>query len=402
MNDSRKCTVYVGYIAKVLLLCCMTTMYASGRKDSVVENINDANAAQPTTAATPDANAQPDIVSSATTDMPSDSPSDAEAIEVWPSSLEVNEEGKQPIAYRRELPSGEPSKFHEVWGYVLEGREGDFSTDLPVTDLCIFSADVNIYGEISHVPNPNKVKDYKGRKHLVITCDSKSLTHFVLDPQYAVRDSVIKQIVHAAKDYDGVQIDFELVPARDVKNFRSFLRTLRSRLGEEKWFSVALPARMKTLSNDVYDYALISDCVDRIIVMAYDEHWSTSKPGPVASLDWCEKVADYAATVIPAKKLVMGMPFYGRTWEKDMQAGAFRFSGINEVMNSNSIHTVTRDEGMVPCFTYKKFVTVTGYFDDTISLVSKSRLYESKNITRVAFWRIGQEDSAFWKWIVLN
>jgi hypothetical protein len=380
----------------------MTTMYASGRKDSVVENINDANAAQPTATATPDANAQPDIVSSATTDMPSDSPSDAEAIEVWPSSLEVNEEGKQPIAYRRELPSGEPSKFHEVWGYVLEGRESDFSTDLPVTDLCIFSADVNIYGEISQVPNPNKVKDYKGRKHLVITCDSKSLTHFVLDPQYAVRDSVIKQIVHAAKDYDGVQIDFELVPARDVKNFRSFLRTLRSRLGEEKWFSVALPARMKTLSNDVYDYALISDCVDRIIVMAYDEHWSTSKPGPVASLDWCEKVADYAATVIPAKKLVMGMPFYGRTWEKDMQAGAFRFSGINEVMNSNSIHTVTRDEGMVPCFTYKKFVTVTGYFDDTVSLVSKSRLYESKNITRVAFWRIGQEDSAFWKWIVLN
>lgn len=377
------------------VLCSNGSLVASGKKDSVVENINDSPAVT-------NANAQPEIISSDSTDEPSASPSDAEAIEVWPSSLEPLEDVKQPIAYRRELPNGDPSKFHEVWAYVLEGRESDYSSDLPITDLCIFSADVNIYGEVNHIPDPNKIKDYKGRKHLVVTCDSKSLTHFVLDPQYAVREHVIKQLAKAAKNYDGLQIDFELVPARDAKNFRSFLRELRSRIGEEKWFSVALPARIRTLSDDIYDYSLIAKCVDRIIVMAYDEHWSSSKPGPVASLDWCDKIVSYASTVIPQKKLVMGMPFYGRTWEKDSPEGAFRFTGINEVLNSNSVHTVSRDEGLVPYFTYRKLVTVTGYFDDTISLVAKSRLYESKNVTRVAFWRVGQEDSAFWKWIQLN
>lgn len=375
--------------SKLYIVCC--TSLCKWKKDTA-----DASKGVTLTEQS-DSAVQADSVSSATSATP-----DSDVIEVWPSSLDQDETEKQKISYRREPPTGDPAHFHEVWGYLLEGRESDLTSTMPITDLCIFCAEINIYGELSGVPSLKNVKDFKGRKHLVIACDSRVLTHFVLDPEYSVRERVIMQIVQAGKLYDGVQIDFEQVPARDIKNFRNFLNELREKLGSEKWFSIALPARIKTLSDDAYDYTLIAPCVDRIIVMAYDQHWSGSVPGPVAGYDWCERIADYATKVIPQKKLVMGLPFYGRTWANESPASAFRFAGINEVMNDNKIHEVSRDEGLVPCFTYTTTITVSGYFDDAVSLLNKARLYESKSVNRVAFWRIGQEDLSFWKWIQLN
>ena len=47
---------------------------------------------------------------------------------------------------------------------------------------------------------------------------------------------------------------------------------------------MCVPARNKTLDDDMFDYAELSKIADRIFIMAYDQHWSTSKAGPVAAL----------------------------------------------------------------------------------------------------------------------
>ena len=321
-----------------------------------------------------------------------------EALQVVQTPPIDEEEEASPFAYLHDLPEGEPVVFHEVWGYVMQDREDELHDDMPITDICYFSADINAYGEIESIPKAEKLKAYKGRKHFVVTCESRSLTHFVIDPQYGVSKKLIDTIAKGIKDYDGVQIDFELVPKKDGKHFRDFLSSLRARIGEKKWLTVALPARTRTLENDVYDYAKIAPLVDRIIIMAYDEHWSTSAPGAIASMDWCERIADYAKTVLPKKKLVMGLPFYGRTWQDETLGKAWYFSGINRVMNENKAHVIERED-WVPMFTFKKEITVTGYFDDAVSLVARLRMYADKDIDRVAFWRIGQEDASFWDWL---
>ena len=135
--------------------------------------------------------------------------------------------------------------------------------------------------------------------------------------------------------------------------------------------------------------------------MAYDEHWSGSKPGSVASMDWCERVVDYCQTVIPKKKLVMGLPFYGRTWQDESYGTAWVYKSINRILNENGIESVERDKG-VPYFSTEIPVKVTGYFEDTYSLVTRCRLYSGKGVDRIAFWRIGQEDTDFWSWLKLN
>jgi spore germination protein YaaH len=133
--------------------------------------------------------------------------------------------------------------------------------------------------------------------------------------------------------------------------------------------------------------------------MAYDEHWSRSRQGPVASLDWCADIADYALTVIPREKIVMGLPFYGRTWTDENHAGAWRYSTLNRRLINNGVTSITRDEDGIAKTEYQAVVNVTGYFDDAWSLVRKCRMYAGKNIENVSFWCLNQEDPAFWDWI---
>lgn len=313
-------------------------------------------------------------------------------------SVNNGEEAPLTPLYNLREPYGAPVNLRESWGYVMQSRLDEYDNSIPLTDVCFFSAEINCYGELVSIPNRSKIDTNGARCHLVITCDSKSLTHFILEPGTKVRNNLLKSIVKAAAPYDGVQIDFELVPARDRKNFINFLSDLRYMLGKHKWFSVCVPARFKLLSEDIYPYAEIAAYSDRVFVMAYDEHWSTSKPGPIASIEWCRKIMDYAKKSIPEKKLIMGIPFYGRTWANETTAGAWYFSGANRIMTEHKVTDVIYEED-IPTFKYTAQVEVTGYFNDPYSAVQLCRLYEDAGIRKMGFWRVGQESPDFWKWI---
>lgn len=306
---------------------------------------------------------------------------------------------KEPLPlYTLKKPQGRPVQLRESWGYVMQNRLSEYDPSIPLTDVCLFSAEINCYGELTGVPSRSKIKTGGARCHLVIVCDSKSLTHFVLQPGSEVRKKLLHDIVKAAAPYDGVQIDFELVPARDRAHFITFLADLRYMLGQKKWFTVCVPARFRQLSEDVYPYKEIAKYCDRVFVMAYDEHWSTSAPGAIASPEWCKKVMDYAKKSIPEKKLIMGVPLYGRTWANETTAGAWYFSGVNRIMTEHGVEKIEYEDD-IPKFKYTANVEVTGYFNDIHSVLTLCRLYEGADIHKMGFWRIGFEDPDFWNWI---
>ena len=304
-----------------------------------------------------------------------------------------------------EAPDVEPqsTNFFEVWAYLIAGSEEYLKPEYPITDLGYFSAELNTYGELVGVPNPKKLVGYQGRVHLVVACNSTSLTHFALAPEGTVRSKLIDDLVKATANFDGLQIDFELVPKRDVDTFYSFIKELRQRL-PDKILSLALPARTKPVENDVYDYKRLSALVDRIFVMAYDEHWSTSRPGPVASIEWCNNIAKHSLETIGRNKLVMGLPFYGRTWGNVSLDRAFYFSGIQRIMRENNVTSeqITR-ENHIPTFIYQvPEVTVTGYYDDIHSLTLRLSHYFDAGIKAVGFWCLGQEDPRIWSHISIS
>ncbi|MDR2521193.1 MAG: glycoside hydrolase [Spirochaetaceae bacterium] len=290
------------------------------------------------------------------------------------------------------------SEFQEVWGYVVAGRERSLKTNYPLSDIVYFGADVDRYGHVVDIPARKVLANYKGRVHISITCGSFGLTHFILEPDSKARATFVRELLAAARDYDGLNIDLEQLPLKDADNFISFLGELRAGLGS-RVLSVCVPAR--TEESKTYNYKKIAAASDKVFVMAYDEHWSTSKPGPVASMKWCRDVAAYALKTIGAEKLVMGIPFYGRGWGDKSTSRALVHSTTEGLRKTNGITEIER-ENDIPKFKYEVLVTVTVYFEDDHSLATRMKMYQDMGINHIGFWRIGQESAGVWNLVRLT
>ena len=293
------------------------------------------------------------------------------------------------------LFASSPVEFTEVWAYLLAGEERFLDDLLPITDIGYFGAGLDNFGRLTGVPDRSKISSWQGRVHLVIAeVSNPALSHFCLNPDYGLRMALIQSIADASKDFDGVQIDFEMVADSDREHFISFLKTIKEAIGS-KTLSIAIPARTRKRKDDVYDYKTLSRIADRVIVMAYDEHWSGSTAGPIASLDWCARVASWARSQIGKDTLVMGLPFYGRAWGDVNPSKAYRFSTLENLMNDKSITDINR-AGDIPWFEYQETVQVKVYYEDSRSIYARTRLYHDESVQNIAFWRLGQEDRDVW------
>jgi spore germination protein YaaH len=293
------------------------------------------------------------------------------------------------------LAAAEELQFSEVWAYLMDGEERFFKPSYPISDIGYFGAGINSAGKLVGVPSRGKLKGYGGRVHFVVAeLGNYALSHFCLTPEYQLRDALVSDIVKAADDFEGVQIDFEAVASRDRDAFYAFLCLLKQGLGD-KTLSVALPACIKE-KYDSFGYERIGKVVDRVIVMAYDEHWSESAPGPVASMDWCRKVAAYAVSKVPPGKLVMGAPFYGRAWADKDLSRAYKYSSLSDLFAEKGIEEVQRD-GDVPYVEYSESVKVKVFFDDSASTLARLKMYRESSVRNIAFWRLGQEDKTIWQ-----
>ncbi|HPJ44189.1 MAG TPA: glycosyl hydrolase family 18 protein [Spirochaetota bacterium] len=299
------------------------------------------------------------------------------------------------------VPAG--IEFREVWGYLMRGQEKSFKKNAPVTDVFYFSCAVNSKGRLNMKVSPPKLPAIKGRKrrvHLVISeLDRTELMHKCLNPEYGIRDYLIDDILELSVKFDGIQIDFESVSGKDREHFFRFLELIKMGLDEGKILSVAVPARMKRVRDDAYDYFRIADRVDRVFVMAYDQHWSTGTPGPVASLSWCRGVMNYAMSAVPYEKLVMGIPLYGRAWYNrsescSISAGQARIlltkkSAMSEYTPENGIKITFNDSDVIV------------FFDNIDATKEKLMLYRGY-IDSIGFWRLGMDRPELWEEITLR
>ena len=317
----------------------------------------------------------------------------------------TNQKIQSEARFNLRPPAKDSLEFGETWSFVLQWHENEYNPQMPVTDLCYYYTDINCYGELIDIPNRAKLTvNEDTRVHFGMCCQSTSLTHFVISPEYGLRDRIIKEIVEAAKAFDGIQLDFEYVPKRDRKKYLDFIKKMREEMDAKnkgQMLSVCLPGRYKDSENDFFTYKEIAKLCDRVFIMAYDEHWATSKPGPIASTEWSKKVVDFALTQIPQEKLIMGMPLYGRTWNDKNTAKAWYYNSLEKNLIENNVTEIIY-ENDIPMFKYKTEIEVTGYFNDNYSVLNLCDIYQNAGVDKVGFWRIGFESEDFWNYIKIR
>ena len=200
-----------------------------------------------------------------------------------------------------------------------------------------------------------------GRPLIVGIFDStgKGIMSGLLD-NLTTRTAHVQNIVNLAvsKGYDGIDLDYEVFAFSHPRSewpaitadWVAFVYELSTALHNNgKLLSVTVPpvyvdSGGVTRGYTVYAQDMIASAVDRLRLMVYD--WSTSAPGPIAPMDWVNRVISYSSTVVPVSKLQLGVPAYGRHWVTKKYAiescpdGAVRTSSV--LMKNIASETVGR------------------------------------------------------------
>jgi spore germination protein YaaH len=146
---------------------------------------------------------------------------------------------------------------------------------------------------------------------------SPSLAHSLLDSASNMR-TVTVQLAHIVESegWDGITVDLESLAASDRNGLVVFLTMLRDALPGSRSISIDVQAST-TLSGyeqSGYDLARIGRIVDRVVLMAYDQHGPWSGPGPIGALDWQRQSLKVLLTRVSAAKVDLGVAGYGYTW----------------------------------------------------------------------------------------
>lgn len=129
------------------------------------------------------------------------------------------------------------------------------------------------------------------------------------------RECVVKKVVARLSelDADGVNIDIEELAPEDSEPLLEFLVDMRAALhANQMRLTVSVP-----LFDPAYDIEYIGSVSDAVIVMAYDEHYPASKPGPIASRSWFIDAITEMKQRIPADRMVVALGAYGYDWQTD-------------------------------------------------------------------------------------
>jgi spore germination protein YaaH len=267
-----------------------------------------------------------------------------------------------------------------------------------------------------------------------ITDDTKKLVLAGLLANSSTRSSIVQTIKDLVlrHNYDGIDLDFEVFYTQDGRstwtatkpNWIAFIKELSTELHQQgKLLSVTTPPdfapETKRAGNWVFSWAEIGPYIDRLRIMAYD--FSTVRPGPIGPLPWSEDAVKYAVTQMPASKVFLGIPGYGRDWITKVEgvcpkefatsvvvgakAAVIMRSAVElaTINNATITYNPTHAEST---FTYRKtyvdptnsasFCTATRtvWFPDEKSYTARANLVGKYRLGGIAVWTFGMENTA--------
>ena len=218
----------------------------------------------------------------------------------------------------------------------------------------------------------------------------------------AIRAKTIDNIVKIVKDrnYDGINIDFEQLPAKESANLTAFVAELYPKMKANKKTLIVSVFPKVDISEDVsgaYNYPELAKNADFLQIMLYDNHWETSSPGPVSPVDWYEKNLKYAIDHSGGPhKVIAGIPAYGYDWQKGGKAETVTYVDAIVRAEKNGAKIMYDDKAQAPHFTYGDHEVS---FENDKSTAAKLDIVAKYGPAGIAIWRLGQEQPEIWQLI---
>jgi len=179
-------------------------------------------------------------------------------------------------------------------------------------------------------------------------------------------------------------------------------------LCREQGLVLSMDVTVKSTSRNwsmVYDRRALGEVLDYMMVMAYDEHPSASRTaGSVGSLPWVEKGITGVLEEVPAKKVLLGVPFYTRLWCEETKDGVFTVT--SRALGMQQIEQILSDKSAViqwDAATGQNFGVFRDggaqykvWIEDERSMASRVALVHKYSLAGIASWRRGFEKPEIW------
>lgn len=286
-----------------------------------------------------------------------------------------------------------------------------------LTYISPFSYQANADGSITSINDTTilqTAKQYRDAPLMVLTNFRNGnfdtgLVHIILS-SVPVQNTLINNVIRIMrnKGYYGLNIDFERIPPEDRQLYNNFLRRVVAAMRPLNYpVSTALapkPEDYETGSwHGAHDYMAHGEIVDFVIIMTYEWGWSGGPPFAVAPLNLVRDVINYAVSVIPRKKIMMGMPLYGYDWPLPYMPGgpwARRVSPQDAIAIAAKYGTFIQYDwtSQAPFFNYydENGVGHVVWFEDARSAEAKLMLASNYGLRGVSYWVLGSSFPQNW------
>ena len=229
---------------------------------------------------------------------------------------------------------------------------------------------------------------------------NNALITAVVNDQEA-RDNLLNNLLATvqAKNFQGVDIDFEYIRPEDRVPFADFVADVRNFLAPYGYHvSVALaPKTSDTQAGLLYegkDYGLLGEAADSVLLMTYEWGYTYGPPMAVAPLDKVRQVVEYAVTRITPSKIDLGIPNYGYDWTLPFVQGSSRATTVSNleavrIAVEAGVPIQFDEVAMSPFFRYEKDGQLHEvWFEDVRSYREKFSLLPAYGLRGMGYWQI--------------
>lgn len=218
-----------------------------------------------------------------------------------------------------------------------------------------------------------------------------------------IQDRLLTQIIQtsATIGFGDIHFDFEYIPPENREDYNSFLEKATERLHNEGLLvSTALAPKTSATQEGIWyeahDYGAHGEIVDMVVLMTYEWGYSGGPAMAVSPIDSVREVVEYALTVIPSDKIMLGQNLYGYDWTLPYEPGGEYAKAISpqqgiELARRNNQAISFDQQAQAPYFNY---VDEQGnrhevWFEDARSIQAKFDLIKEKNLRGISYWKLG-------------
>ena len=199
------------------------------------------------------------------------------------------------------------------------------------------------------------------------------------------------------KGFSELNIDFEYIPAADRDKFTEFVRMAQEMIAQT--VSVCLAPKMSPTQRGVLfdgkDYEAIGQIADKVLLMTYEWGYKYGPPQAVAPIARVREVIEYAVSVIPREKILLGLANYGYDWPLPYQRGrtvARTIGSIEavEIAKRERTNIIFDNPSQSPWFQYTDFngQRHVVWFEDVRSWNAKLDLVQEYGLAGVGIWTV--------------